>query len=91
MPLTNSTRIEEIGLQLGVPLARDSDGTVTTENLWVYKTESTNAEEIHASKVCADYETNNAFMTKINGLYHIAFLADPNLIDSADVWTEVVE
>lgn len=91
MPLTNSTRIEEIGSVLGVPLERDSDGTVTTENLWVYKTESNNAEEIHASKVCADYETNNAFMTKIDGLYHIAFLADPNIIDSADVWTEVVE
>ncbi len=91
MPLTNSTRIDELGSRLGVPLARDSDGTVTTENLWVYKTESNNAEEIHASKVCADYETNNAFMTKIDGLYHIAFLADPNIIDSADVWTEVVE
>ena len=90
MPLTNSTRIDELGSRLGVPLARDSDGTVTTENLWVYKTESNNAEEIHASKVCADYETNNAFMTKIDGLYHIAFLADPNIIDSA-VWTEVVE
>ena len=50
MPLTNSTRIDELGSQLGVPLARDSDGTVTTENLWVYKTESNNAEEIHASK-----------------------------------------
>ena len=90
MPLTNSTRIDELGTRLGVPLTRDSDGTVTTENLWVYKTESTNAEQINVSKLCAD-ETNNAFMTNINGLYHVAFLADPNLIDSADVWTEVVE
>lgn len=91
MPLTNSTRIDELGSQLGVPLARDSDGSVTTNQIWVYKTESTNNEEINLSKLCADYETNNAFMTKINGLYHVAFLADPNLIDSADVWTEVVE
>ena len=90
MPLTNSTRIDELGTRLGVPLTRDSDGTVTTENLWVYKTESTNAEQINVSKLCAD-ETNNAFMTNINGLYHVAFLADPNIIDSADVWTEVVE
>lgn len=91
MPLTNLTRIDELGTILGVPLDRDSDGTVTTSQLWVYTTESNNAEEIHASSLCANYETNSAFMTKVDGSYHVAFLADPNLIDTANVWTEVVE
>jgi len=91
MPLTNLSRIDELGTILGVPLDRDSDGTVTTSQLWVYSTESNNDEEIHASKLCANYETNSAFMTKIDGLYHVAFLENPNLIDAANAWTEIVE
>ena len=90
MPLTNSTRIDEIGSVLGVPLERDSDGTVTTSQLWVYTTESKNDYEINVANLCADWN-NAAFQCPINGVLHMAFLADPNLIDSADVWTEVVE
>ena len=90
MPLTNSTRIEEIGSVLGVPLERDSDGTITTSQLWVYTTESKDDYEINVENLCADWN-NAAFQCSINGVLHMAFLADPNLIDSADVWTEVVE
>jgi len=90
MALIDAARIEELGSLLGMPLQYDSDGSLTTTEVWIYNTESKVDEEINARKLCSDPE-NDARMNMIGGNWHAGYMSNPNLIDSADVWSEITE
>ena len=90
MALTDAARIEELGSLLGMPLQYDSDESLTTAEIWVYSTESKVDSEINARSLCTDPE-NDTRMNMIGGNWHAGFMSNPNLIDSADVWSEITE
>jgi hypothetical protein len=90
MALTDAARIKEFGSLLGMPLQYDSDESLTTTEVWIYSTESKVDSEINAQNLCADPE-NDARMNMIAGNWHVGYMSNPNLIDSADVWSEITE
>ena len=90
MALTDAARIEELGSLLGMPLQYDSDGSLTTTEVWIYSTESKVDSEINGQNLCNDPD-NDARMNMIGGDWHVGYMSNPNLIDSADVWSEITE
>jgi len=90
MALTDAARIEELGMILSMPLQYDSSESLTTAEVWIYSTESKVGSEIDALNLCADVN-NPPRMEMIGGNWHIGYMSNPNLIDSADVWSEITE
>lgn len=93
MSLTDSDRIIELGGQAGVPIMLDSDGNlVSPTEIWVYTTTSDVDEEIHATALTSD-DSAEMNMNKIaaTNKWIAAFNRNPNLIDTAGVWTEITE
>lgn len=91
MSLTNSDKIIEWCGKIGIPLELDSDNTlVSPTEIWVYTSTSTVDEEVSAAAL------SNTAMPYINRIdnatkWVAGFNVNPQLIDSADVWTEVTE
>ncbi len=68
----------------------DSDqNLISPTEVWLYKTTTDNDQLMHADRLTAD-SNNSCFQNRDNeGNMLALFLKDPNLIDAANVWTEV--
>lgn len=91
MSLTDSNKIIEWCGKTGIPIELDSDGSlVSPTEIWVYTSTSTVDEEVSAAALS---NTAMPYMNRISNATEWAagFNINPQLIDSADVWTEVTE
>ena len=93
MSLTDSDRIITLGNKAGFPIELDEDGNlVSPTEIWVYTTTSNVPDEIHIEALTSR-DSASSYMNRIDNAsaWIIGFDMDPNLIDSADVWTEITE
>lgn len=90
MSLTDSATILNLGSRLSMEIQRDSDmgsGLVSPKEIWLYKTSSNADAEVHKSALTS--EEIPCWESKIDGKWYAGFTADPKLIDTANVWTEI--
>ena len=91
MSLKNSDKIIEWCGKTGIPVELDSDGSlVSPTEIWVYTSTSTVDEEVSAAALS---NTAMPYMNRISNATEWAagFNINPQLIDTAGVWTEVTE
>tara|TARA_B100001287_G_C22684974_1_gene532796 strand:- start:5503 stop:5778 length:276 start_codon:yes stop_codon:yes gene_type:complete len=91
MSLTDSDKIIEWCGKTSIPVVLDSDGSlVSPTEIWVYTSTSTNDEEVSAAALS---DTAMPYMNRISDATEWAagFIVNPELIDTAGVWTEVTE
>ncbi len=90
MSLTDSATIITMGNRLSMDLQLDSDlgsNLISPTEIWLYKTSSN--EYDHIRKDVLTKEEIACWETRIEGKWYAAFTADPKLIDSAGVWSEI--
>jgi len=90
MSLTDSATIINMGQRLSMDLQMDSDlgsNLISPTEIWLYKTASDSDAHIHKSALTK--EEIACWETRIHGKWYAGFTADPKLIDSAGVWSEI--
>ncbi len=90
MSLTDSATIITMGNRLSMDLQLDSDlgsNLISPTEIWLYETSSDSDAHIH--KAALTSEEIACWETRIQGKWYAGFTADPKLIDSAGVWSEI--